>query len=103
MEEILTSESWVLWTVLIVIAFFAGRATGGGMSSEERTQKKMEERQNAERLFAGLSPDVQQDVDARIQRGKIIEAVKVVRENSGAGLKDAKQAVDARRASMGAI
>jgi ribosomal protein L7/L12 len=66
-------------------------------------QRKMEERQQAERLFAGLSPEVQQNIDAQIQSGKVIEAIKIVRVNSGAGLKDAKQAVDARRASMGAV
>jgi ribosomal protein L7/L12 len=103
MEQLLSSQSWVLWSVLIVIAFFAGRASGGGMSSEERMQRKMEERQQAERLFAGLSPEVQQNIDAQIQSGKVIEAIKIVRVNSGAGLKDAKQAVDARRASMGAV
>lgn len=103
MEQLFSTQSWIFWTILIVIAFFAGRASGGGMSSEERMQRKMEERQKAERLFAGLAPEVQQDIDARIQNGKIIEAVKIVRENSGSGLKDAKQAVDARRASMGAV
>lgn len=103
MEQLFSTQSWIIWTILIVIAFFAGRASGGGMSSEERMQRKMEERQEAERLFAGLAPEVQQDIDARIQNGKIIEAVKIVRENSGSGLKDAKQAVDARRASMGAV
>ena len=103
MEELFTTDNWTLVALVALVAFFVGRASGGGMSSEERMQQRMEERQAAERLFAGLPPEVQQDIDARIQDGKIIEAVKIVRENSGAGLKDAKQAVDARRASMGAV
>lgn len=103
MEQFFTTDNWALVVTVALIAFFIGRISSGGMSAEERTQRKMEERQEAERLFAGLSPEVQQEVDVRIQRGKIIEAVKIVRENSGAGLKEAKQAVDVRRASMGAV
>lgn len=103
MEQLFTTDNWALVALVAVVAFFLGRASGGGMSSEEKMQKKMEERQEAERLFAGLPPQVQQDIDARIQDGKIIEAVKIIRDNSGAGLKEAKQAVDARRATMGAV
>ncbi|WP_425410274.1 hypothetical protein [Hyphococcus sp.] len=103
MEQLFTTDNWLLVALAAALGFLAGRVTASGMSSEARTQKRMEARQDAERLFAGLPPEIQQDVDARIQNGKIIEAVKIVRENSGAGLKDSKQAVDARRASMGAV
>lgn len=103
LEDLGQTELLILFAAVAGAAFLVGRATGGGGSPEDRAERRMRERQEAERLFSGLPPEVQQDVDARLANGKTIEAVKIVRENSGAGLKEAKQAVDYRRASMGAV
>ena len=62
----------------------------------------MRERQAAEALFASLSSEAQSEVDRLLRDGKLIAAVKAVREETGAGLRDAKLAVDMRRSSMGA-
>ncbi len=103
MENLEPYQLWLLMGAVAYAAFLFGRATAGGASPEEREHKRMEQRQQAAQLFSSLSPDAQQQVDERIRAGKIIEAIKIVREYSGAGLRESKLAVDARRASMGAL
>lgn len=103
MDSLPDSQTLLLLLVVALVAFQIGRMTAGGASPEERAERRMRERQEAERLFSGLPPAVQQQADAHIQQGRPIEAIKVIREHSGAGLKESKQAVDYRRASMGAV
>ncbi|MFO0857310.1 MAG: hypothetical protein U0640_08155 [Phycisphaerales bacterium] len=43
----------------------------------------------------------QQQVTCLVKEGKHIEAIKLIREQSGLGLKEAKEAADALRASLG--
>ncbi|MEM8770287.1 MAG: hypothetical protein AAGD92_01440 [Pseudomonadota bacterium] len=103
MENLTADQFWIIATALAIGAFVLGRATAGEGSSESRAEQRMRQRQEAEQLYSSLSPNVQQDVDMRIQNGKMIEAIKIVRQNGGVGLKEAKQIVDARRAAMGAL
>jgi hypothetical protein len=103
MERLEPFQLWFLMAAVAYLGYLFGRSSRGGMSYEDRQHRRMQQRQEAERLFSGLQPKIQQDVDALIQQGEIIQAIKVVRENSGAGLKEAKQAVDMRRATMGAV
>lgn len=102
MENLDQTQILLLLAAVAGVAFMIGRSTAGGGNAEDRAEREMRERQEAERLFASLPPEVQQEVDALIAEGRTIEAVKLIRENSGADLKEAKKAVDMRRASMGA-
>jgi Ribosomal protein L7/L12 C-terminal domain len=45
--------------------------------------------------FPGLSPQAQGEIGALVAQGKKIEAIKLVRAQTGMGLKDAKNLVDA--------
>lgn len=102
MENLDPVQIWLLMAAIAGVAFIAGRASAGG-NSLDNAEEQMRRRQESERLFASLPPEVQQDVDDRIQRRKTVEAIKIVQEHSGVGLKEAKQAIDERRAAMGAI
>lgn len=102
MESLTSNQMWLLLIAVAGVAFILGRATAAGANAEDRAEREMRERQEAERLFASMSPDAQQEVDALIADGKTIQAVKIVRENSGADLREAKKAVDMRRTTMGA-
>ena len=51
----------------------------------------------APRQALEISPDVLARVQAAALEGRVIEAVKLYREATGAGLRDAKQAVDQMR------
>ncbi len=102
LENLTSNQLWLVLTAVAVVAFILGRGSGGGASPEERAERQMREQQEAEQLFANLAPEVQQKVDERIQAGKKIEAIKLLREHSGAGLKASKQAVDMRQSMMGA-
>lgn len=102
METLTSTQLWMLLIAVAGVAFILGRATGGGGSAEDRAERQMRERQEAERLFAAMPPEAQQDVDALIADGRTVEAVKQVRQSSGADLREAKSAVDVRRTTMGA-
>lgn len=101
MDTIDQTQMIILLASVAGVAFIVGRATAGGISSEERAARQMRERQEAEQLFSSLSPTVQQEVDERLKAGKLIEAVKMIREKTGAGLREAKRAADIRRAAIG--
>jgi hypothetical protein len=81
-------------------AFWLGRASAGmsGGSSDDFLQRQME----LEQLFASMTPMAQAEVDRLIAARKYIEAIKFVRSETGAGLKQAKELVDARKKQMGA-
>ncbi len=99
MENLELYQLVILLLAVAYAAFRVGRATAPGNSEEAR----MLARVNAEDLFAKLPADAQTAVDERIRNGKIIEAVKIIRENTGAGLKESKQAVDMRKAAIGPL
>jgi ribosomal protein L7/L12 len=50
----------------------------------------------ADATWAGLAPDVVAEIDRYIAGGKLIQAIKLVREHTHWGLVEAKQWVDAR-------
>ena len=101
MENLDQTQLIILLASVAGVSFIVGRATARGASSEDRAEKQMRALQEAEHLFSSLSPTVQQEVDSFIQSGKPIEAIKIVRQHSGAGLREAKFVVDRRRAAMG--
>lgn len=100
--ETLSTDQWLLIVAAAAIAaYLLGRATGGA-SPEERAEKRMRDRQEADALFNRMSPTKQQEVDAELTENKVVEAIKIIREETGASLREAKQAAEARRAAMGA-
>ena len=88
------------WAILIATAlmgFFSGRASketdAGGMPY-------LKDFDEANAAFANLTPEGQSEVDQLLRDGKLINAVKRIREETGRGLKDAKMIVDARRKTL---
>ncbi|MBW0144228.1 ribosomal protein L7/L12 [Sphingomicrobium clamense] len=49
---------------------------------------------------ARVSADAMSRIDAAIERGEKIEAIKIARKDTGAGLAEAKKFVDARSAKL---
>lgn len=94
-----STEAWIVIAIVAVAAFILGRNSASG--GEDKAEREMRARQDAENAWTQLSPDVQAQVEAHIQAGKTIEAIRLVREATGMGLKQAKQIVDARKAAMG--
>lgn len=80
--------------------FWLGRATARSETAEQREMRRMREREAGAAALSSLAPSSQADVDRLVMDGKIIEAVKLVREATGLGLKESKDAVDARRAAL---
>ncbi len=101
MENLEPLQIWLLMGAVAYIAFMAGRATANKGDKESREARAFRIQENAESLFSSLTGSTVEEVDRLIGNGKIINAVRVVRENTGAGLKDSKDAVDWRRRSMG--
>ncbi|MEO1251573.1 MAG: hypothetical protein AAFW81_04410 [Pseudomonadota bacterium] len=102
MEDLDPIQFWLVLAAVAYVAFLFGRATKNRSGdSGNRELAAMRQREAAEHVFASLPRPAQQEIDAKIQEGKTIEAVRLVRQHAGVGLREAKLAVDARRASMG--
>jgi ribosomal protein L7/L12 len=88
---------WLLLGVTAWISFMIGRATArrGGGSSEARG---MADQQEIASATANLPPSVWADIDRLLAEKKKIEAIKLLREASGLGLKLSKDAVEQRAA-----
>ena len=94
-------QLWLLMGAVAYAGFLFGRATANRDGPREsREERKMREAHDAERTFSGLPASIQEDVDRLLRDGKTIEAIKVIREAAGIGLKDAKITADARAASI---
>lgn len=91
---------WAVLTVVAVAAYLLGRMSGAG-APEDRAERRLRERQEAENAFSNMAPSAQQEIDQLIAEGRVIEAVKRFREETGLGLKESKDAIDYRRAAMG--
>lgn len=92
---------WLIFGAAVYIAFMAGRATAGRReSAEEREMRRMREQESAASTFAGLSPSVQTDVDRLLLDNKKIEAIKLIREQTGMGLKESKDLADLRQTQI---
>ena len=82
----------VIALVALVIGIVLGRKR-----SKDRTVVWREERQAGEGPGA---PVVDAEVDAFLRQGQLIAAIKRYREVSGVGLKEAKDAVEARQREL---
>lgn len=93
---------WLILAAVAAIFFMLGRASKGG-APEKEAERGMQERQEADRVFASLPPDVQQRADESIQAGDGARAARLIADNSAAGAGDARRIVDIRRRAMGAV
>ena len=101
MQNLEPIQIWLLMAAVAYVAFMVGRASVNRGDKESHEARAMRREENAERVFSELSTSATEEVDRLIRDNKIINAVKVVRENTGLGLRDAKLAVDWRRRMMG--
>ena len=88
----------LLLAAVAYFSFMIGRSVGRSHESPEaREMRRMEEQTKAADAFASLTPSIQTDVDRLLLDDKKIQAIKLIRENTGMGLKDSKIAADLRR------
>ncbi|MFC2950987.1 ribosomal protein L7/L12 [Marinicaulis aureus] len=93
-------EQWLLIAFLAYVAFTIGRMSKSGEAPEAREARRMAEETRAADAFASLSPSIQSDVDRLLMDKKKIEAIKVIREHTGLGLKESKIAADKRASQI---
>lgn len=89
-----------LWAVLAAVAiasYLLGRASAGRMTSASRDGQKLREQEAAAATYAALETSKQVEIDALIEQGKIIDAIRSLREETGMRLYEAKLAIDERR------
>jgi len=91
-----TPTQWLVLAIVAYLAFQAGRATKSTLSPEEREAQRMQAEAAAINAFSMLPPSVQSEVDQLLLAKKKIEAIKLIREHTGLGLKDAKTAAEYR-------
>lgn len=84
---------------IAAIAFWLGRITGGP-GNDDLEARQMREKMAAEETFLSLSPSKQAEVDRLLMSGKLIEAIKAIRAETGGGLKDSKTIADQRRRQL---
>ncbi len=95
-------EQWLLIAFIAYVAFTIGRMSKSAETPEARATRRMEEETRAADAFSSLSPSIQSDVDRLLMDKKLIEAIKVIREHTGLGLKESKIAAEQRRAQIAA-
>ena len=98
MELFAGQQLWVLILFVALGAFWLGRMSVGQDDSPER---RMAQSAASAELFSSMPPEKQEEVDRLIESRKFIEAIKVMRTATGAGLRESKLAVDERRKQMG--
>lgn len=77
-------------------AFLFGRATKPA-SPQERERRRLVEEEEIETAVSGLSASKWAEIDRLLSDRKKIDAIKVLREATGLGLKLSKMAVERRR------
>ena len=96
MTDLFSSPAFQIGALLfaLVFMFLFGRASARGGAPRPPV--------DATAAFTGLSADTQTEVDALVRQKKMIDAIRVVRTQSGLDLKDSKAVVDARARAIGA-
>lgn len=93
-------QVWLLVAAIGGLSFMLGRATAHRETPVERELRRTRENEAGAAAFSSLASSNQTEIDRLIMEGKIIEAIKLVREGTGLGLKESKDAVDARRQAL---
>lgn len=92
-------QVWLLVAAVAIVCFLLGRATAQQRDGD-RAERKRVEAESAGVTFGALTTAHQTDVDRLVMENKVIEAIKLVREQTGLGLKESKDVVDARRKAL---
>ncbi|MEX0643756.1 MAG: ribosomal protein L7/L12 [Parvularculaceae bacterium] len=93
-------QVWLLVAAIGGLCFWLGRATARHETPEAREARRLRARETGAAAFSALAAPSQAEVDRLIMEGKTIEAIKALREATGLGLKESKDAVDARRVAL---
>lgn len=80
----------------LIVGFILGRKSKSGGGGETSVERAMREQRRSEELLSELSPDALMQVDELMRARKKIEAIKFLREKTGCGLKEGKDAVETR-------
>ena len=89
----MSTTAWVALVIVALVAFAFGKASRGGETEAEKFQRRAEAAEKAKRLTGASRAALQ----TLIQQGQLIEAIKLCREETGVGLKEAKDIVEAMR------
>ena len=92
LDKILEPE--VLFTVFA--AFFLGRIMSGGKSSNSLSPTPMSQAE-IEAALKTVTVSKWMEIDAELDARKKIQAIKLLRQATGLGLKDSKDAIEARQ------
>lgn len=95
MENIEPYQIWLVIAAVGYAGFLLGRATKGP-GAEERARRAFAEDEEIRTAMDELAPTKLEEIDRLMAERKKIEAIKVLREASGLGLKLAKMAVEQR-------
>lgn len=95
MNNIEPYQILLLMAAVAYASFLFGRASARG--GEGREERRMREDHEGERIFSALDASKQAEVDRLLTEGKLIAAVKEIREATGSGLKEAKTTADYRK------
>jgi len=95
MENISPIQLWLLMAAVAYAAFLFGRATKP-VDPQERERRRLVEETEIETAVSGLSASKWEEIDRLLSDRKKIEAIRVLREATGLGLKLSKLAVERR-------
>lgn len=96
MENVEPYQIIMLMAAVAYAAFLFGRATAGGSEHQ-----RLVENEEIEAAMRTISAPKLEEIDRLIADRKKIAAIKVVRAETGLGLRPAKMAVDRRAAQSG--
>ena len=84
------SVSWSLIAFGVFTAFVLGWITGRSTAAARSLS-----RPSSARTLASLGPAIRTEIEAAIASGHKIEAIKLLREATGMGLKESKETIEA--------
>ena len=84
------SVSWSIIILGALTAFVLGWIAGRGMNTARTLTGP-----TAVRAFTGVGPALRSEIESAIAAGRKIEAIKLMRDATGMGLKESKEAVEA--------
>ena len=92
LDKILQPE--VLFTLFVV--FLIGRATAGGKKRENSLSPIPPTPEEVDAALERVTMSKWLEIDAELDARKKIRAIKLLRQTTGLGLKDSKEAIEAR-------
>ena len=102
MQNLEPYQIWLLMAAVAYVAYLFGRASMRREPdySESRETRRLRSEADAESLFSSIAASKQGEADRLLGDGKFIDAVKLIREETGAGLKQSKEAADRRKRQL---